>query len=386
MDEKRVIELVVLYCREELTSLEAEELRCWLQENQKHAEVFRDYVRKYRRSRQVTFWEIADTNEAWHKIKKKIGSSESGKRKWLVRYYPYAAMFMLFLSASLYWYAGQNWDSPKKEILTVLPGSSKAILQLSDGKRVDLSQDSLFQLREVNGAVIEKDTAGKIRYVVNDKDAGETLLVNTIIVPRGGEYFLQLSDGTKVWLNSDSKLVYPVVFGKEKRSVRLEGEGYFEVTKDTDRPFLVQSRGARIRVLGTHFNVSAYEQQEEVITTLVEGCVQVSNGKDSLVLKPGEQSVSDATRIDVKEVDVRTYVAWRSGVFEFEEMELQDITRQLERWYDVEFVYSDDSLRHITFTGAADRHRDMNIMLGMIKKLSKVCFIKKDKVIIISKK
>ncbi|MCR9012887.1 FecR family protein [Gabonibacter chumensis] len=386
MDERKVIEWVVLYCKKELTSADASELRRWLREDQKHVEIFRGYLKRYRRGRQLAFWDMADTSEAWCKIEKKIRRSDTGKRRWITRYYPYAAMLVLLLSVSLYWYMQQNAGIPEEKIMAVLPGSSKAVLLLSDGKQVDLSRDSLFRLKEVNGAVIEKDTAGKIRYVAKGEEAGEEIGVNTILVPRGGEYFLQLSDGTKVWLNSDSKLVYPVVFGKENRSVRLEGEGYFEVAKDESRPFLVQGRGAQIRVLGTHFNVSAYEQQEKVVTTLVEGCVRISNGRDSLLLKPGEQAVSDATKIDVRQVDVRTYVAWKSGVFEFEKMELQQITAQLGRWYDVEFIYSDESLRHILFTGAADRHRDMSVLLGMIEKLSKIQFIKKDRIITVSKK
>ena len=385
MDEKRVIEWVVLYSKEELTSADADELENWLREDQRHVEIFREYLKKYHRGRQLAFWDTVDTGKAWCKIEKKIKRS-GGKIRRITRYYPYAAMFVLFLSVSIYWYAKQNTASSKEEIMAILPGSSKAILQLSDGKQVDLSRDSLFRLKEVNGAVIEKDSAGKIRYVVNDKEVGEKIFANTILVPRGGEYFLQLSDGTKVWLNSESKLVYPVIFAQGERSVQLEGEGYFEVAKDEDRPFLIQCRSSQIRVLGTHFNVSAYGQQEYVVTTLVEGSVRISNGRDSLVLRPGEQAVSDAMKIDVKEVDVRTYVAWKSGVFEFEKMELQQITSQLEGWYDVEFIYSDPSLRHIMFTGAANRHRDMSVILRMIEKLSKVQFIKQDKVITISKK
>lgn len=385
MDEKRVIEWVVLYCKEELTSADADELENWLREDQRHVEIFREYLKKYHRGRQLAFWDTVDMGKAWCKIEKKIKRS-GGKIRRITRYYPYAAMFVLFLSVSIYWYAKQNTASSKEEIMAILPGSSKAILQLSDGKQVDLSRDSLFRLKEVNGAVIEKDSAGKIRYLVNDKEVGEKIFANTILVPRGGEYFLQLSDGTKVWLNSESKLVYPVIFAQGERSVQLEGEGYFEVAKDEDRPFWIQCRSSQIRVLGTHFNVSAYGQQEHVVTTLVEGSVRISNGRDSLVLRPGEQAVSDAMKIDVKEVDVRTYVAWKSGVFEFEKMELQQITSQLERWYDVEFIYSDPSLRHIMFTGAANRHRDMSVILRMIEKLSKVQFIKQDKVITISKK
>ena len=138
-------------------------------------------------------------------------------------------------------------------------------------------------------------------------------------------------------------------------------------------------------MLGTKFNVSAYADQPDVVTTLVDGHVVVSTGKDSLMLNPGEQSRAGVTGIDLCKVDAGMYIAWKSGVFEFEAMTLEQIARQLERWYDVTFVYSDSLLRDITFTGAADRHRSMNVILRMIEKLSKVRFELNGKVVTVYK-
>lgn len=259
-----------------------------------------------------------------------------------------------------------------RDVITVEPGSTKAVLQLSDGRCVRLSADSMMSLQEVNGVVIRKGEEGGIHYLESET-AGESVL-NTIRVPRGGEYYLCLADGTKVWLNSESELTYPVSMGGIFRDVRLKGEAYFEVTGNESQPFRVTCGDSRISVLGTKFNIMAYDGQKDVVTTLVNGRVQVFASGDSLILNPGEQSLSGANGIDVRKVDAGIFIAWISGIFEFEEMSLGEITGQLERWYDVSFVYTDSSLREITFTGAADRHRPLNVVLEMIEKLSGVRF------------
>ena len=258
------------------------------------------------------------------------------------------------------------------------------MLQLSDGRIVPLSNDSVLSLAEINGVVIMKDEEGGIRYLAGE-GKNETVF-NTIRVPRGGKYYLCLLDGTKVWLNSESELTYPVSSLQNARNVYLKGEAYFEVARDERHPFRVECEDSRITVLGTKFNVMAYKGQGNVVTTLVDGRVRVATGRDSLMLTPGEQAVSGTDGIDVKKVDVSFYIAWTLGVFEFEEMSLGQITEQLGRWYDMTFVYDDPLLREITFTGAVERHRPLNVVLKMIEKLSRVRFEVKNDVITIYKK
>ena len=197
---------------------------------------------------------------------------------------------------------------------------------------------------------------------------------NTITVPRGGEYSLVLSDGTRVWLNAETELTYPTVFGKGERKLMLKGEACFEVVTDTARPFIVESFYNRVEVLGTRFNVSAYTGKSAVKTTLLRGKVKVSNRKGQLVLSPGEQAVCLEEEIEKCEVDARAVAAWVDGTFEFENMSLGEITDQLGRWYDVDFVFADQQLKAITFTGAATRYRELDFVLRMLEELARVRF------------
>lgn len=384
MDEKRIIELVISYCKDKLTASDASELKRWLKDDKRNQEVFRDYLNRYRKVRQVVFYDSMDERQAWNRLIQKIKHVEVSKRKRFVRYYPYVASFLLLVAFSAFLYTKDVFFTRDDSSGTIAPGSIKAMLQLSDGRIVPLSTDSMMAFAEVNGVIIEQSEKGGLRYMKGEEKG--VAVFNTIRVPRGGEYYLCLSDGTKVWINSDSELTYPVSMGGNLRNVRLKGEAYFEVARDEKHPFRVECENSRITVLGTKFNVTAYEGQEGVVTTLVDGKVRVAAGKDSLILTPGKQSLSGENGIGVKKVDVGIYTAWMAGVFEFEEMTLGQITEQLGRWYDMTFVYADPSLRDITFTGAADRHRPLEIVLKMIEKLSGVHFEVGKDVITIYKK
>lgn len=380
MDEKRIIEFVILYCKDELTVSDAAELDLWLKESERHRVLFATYLDKYRRTRKVGFYDSIDDSRAWKLIAGRIKHDNMVRvSSRFRRYFSYAALLLLFVSVAIYFFVrdrSEEWNAGG-----VSPGLPMAVLQLSDGREVFLSKDSIASLVEVNGSVIQGSKEGGIHYLPNE-ETGDRVF-NTIRVPRGGEYYLQLPDGTRVWLNSESELTYEVSTGEGTREVQLVGEAYFEVARDECRPFQVVSKHSKIRVLGTKFNVSAYEDETDVVTTLVDGLVAVSTNKDSLVLKPGEQARSGKSGIDLRRVDASIYTAWKSGVFEFEEMSLEQITRQLERWYGVTFVYFGEDVKQITFTGAASRHGDLKVILGMIERLSRVKFTRsKDRILV----
>lgn len=383
MDEKQLIEWVISYCKDELTSSEAKALQAYLDENEQHQVAFRAYLNKYRRMRQVGLYYSMDDRQAWEMISRRIGRGRATRGYTRFRrYLPYAALFAILVSVSVYFYTRDTFRSGLS-LATVHPGMPMAVLELSDGREVSLAQDSVLSLMEVNGCVIESNEGGGIRYLPTE-NTGERVC-NTIRVPRGGEYYLQLPDGTQVWLNSESELTYAISSGESTREVKLRGEAYFEVARDTNRPFQVKSKDSRIRVLGTKFNIMAYDDQTDVVTTLVDGRVSVLIGKDSLILMPGEQARSSAGGIELKKVDAGMYTAWKSGVFEFEKMTLEQITRQLERWYDVTFVYFSEEVKEITFTGAAGRHGDLQVILEMIEQLSKVKFTRDKNNIVVTK-
>ena len=268
------------------------------------------------------------------------------------------------------------------------PGTSKAILMMADGKEVVLEQGQNLNIL-LNERVRVATSSQGIVY----EEYGKGMVTeeyNKLTTPVGGEYSLVLSDGTKVFLNADSELKYPVEFSDGKRIVDLKGEAYFEVHKDSLRPFIVRRNGAEVTVLGTSFNVNTYGDDGQIYTTLVNGSVRVSSVKNGQaeVLKPGMQSVMDVQsgQLTVREVDVEPYVAWREGRFVFRAMTLDLIMRQLQRWYDFEVFYQNPELKDYEFRGVIKRDMDLDKVLSVIKATTNVDFEVKGKVITIIKR
>ncbi len=268
------------------------------------------------------------------------------------------------------------------------PGTSKAILTMADGKKVMLDQEQKLDI-QLNERVRVASSDRGIVYEENGK--GEVKEeYNKLVTPIGGEYFLMLSDGTKVFLNSDSELKYPVEFIGDKRVVDLDGEAYFEVHKDNQRPFIVRMNGAEVIVLGTSFNVNTYGDDGRIYTTLVNGSVRVVSEKNrqERVLTPGMQGVMDMQtgQLTVREVDVEPYVAWREGRFVFRAMTLDLIMQQLQRWYDFEVFYQNPELKDYEFRGVIKRDMDLDKVLSVIKATTDIDFEVKGKVITIMKR
>lgn len=268
------------------------------------------------------------------------------------------------------------------------PGTSKAILMMADGKEVVLEQGQNLNIL-LNERVRVATSSQGIVYEEHGKGM-VTEEYNKLTTPVGGEYSLVLSDGTKVFLNADSELKYPVEFSDGKRIVDLKGEAYFEVHKDSLRPFIVRMNGAEVTVLGTSFNVNTYGDDGQIYTTLVNGSVRVSSmkNKQEEMLKPGMQSVMNVQSglLTVRKVDVEPYVAWREGRFVFRAMTLDLIMRQLQRWYDFEVFYQNSELKDYEFRGVIKRDMDLDKVLSVIKATTNVDFEVKGKVITIIKR
>ncbi len=196
-----------------------------------------------------------------------------------------------------------------------------------------------------------------------------------------------LEDGSVVWLNSASSLEIPECFAAGERRVRLVGEAYFKVKKDSSRPFYVATERADVRVLGTEFNVSAYEEDRDAVMTLVNGAVRVdARGGESVVLEPGQQALTAGGKIEVQDVDVSYVTSWVNGKFSFDNSRLEDIARQVSRWYDVKISFDDDDLKDIRFSGAMLKFRPLSDLIEMIEATSFVRFSVKGENIIISGK
>ena len=256
------------------------------------------------------------------------------------------------------------------------PGTSKAILMMADGKEVVLEQGQNLNIL-LNERVRVATSNRGIVYEEHGKGV-VTEEYNKLTTPIGGEYSLVLSDGTKVFLNADSELKYPVEFSDGKRIVDLKGEAYFEVHKDSLRPFFVRVNGAEVTVLGTSFNVNTYGDDGQIYTTLVNGAVRVSSVKNGQaeVLKPGMQSVMDVQsgQLTVREVDVEPYVAWREGRFVFRAMTLDLIMRQLQRWYDFEVFYQNPEMAEKRFGFKLEKYEHVDSLLKILELTGEVKF------------
>ena len=253
------------------------------------------------------------------------------------------------------------------------PGRNQAVLTLADGSTVLLDQVRKGLLAQQGGSQVQKTADGQLRYAAGEATT-PTLLFNTVATPRGGQYQLTLPDGSQVWLNAASSLRFPVAFAGAERRVELTGEAYFEVAKDARHPFKVTARGAEVTVLGTHFNVQAYDDEPALATTLLEGAVRLNLGAQQALLRPGQQAQArpDGT-IQVREVDVQHAVAWKNGYFVFNDEPIEAIMRQVARWYDVD-VRCQGTLTNKDFNGKISRYKDAADVLRVLELTGAVHF------------
>jgi len=245
------------------------------------------------------------------------------------------------------------------------PGGNRATLILSNGSSIDLTGVKNGALASEKGVVINKNADGRITYGHGKGNAASASVFNTVLTPRGGQYQLVLSDGTKVWLNSASSLKYPVTFTAAKREVELSGEAYFEVAHNQHKPFMVVSNGQTVEVLGTHFNINAYQDEQATKTTLLEGSVKVLTKGVSSKIKPGEQVQQKNGKLTVSEGDLEEAVAWKNGFFYFKDDNIKTIMRQLSRWYDVEIKY-EGQIPEREFSGQMNKNIDASQLMHIL--------------------
>ena len=296
-----------------------------------------------------------------------------------------AAGVVLPLLAVVLWYGTrQKSDVPEQVASVIRHGEVKAELVLADGTTRILSSGVTDSLFVQQGASIVVQDQG-VSYQGDSSVVEERY--NTLRVPRGGEYSITLSDGTIVYLNAESELRYPVKFVGDDRRVYLSGEAYFDVVHDKAHPFVVDVKNSTVRVLGTSFDVRAYADEDEVLTTLVQGSVRFSAGKESVILEPGEQVVLDKSgRLETREVDTYLYTAWKDGVFAFKRQRLEEIMKVVARWYDVNVFWENVSQKEVTFTGKMKRYDDFSKVVEMLEMTGNTEFMIKENNIFIREK
>ena len=314
----------------------------------------------------------------WDKVQESL--QQKVKRQHLFQLIRYAAILILPLSVLLLFWLHQEKELPPMNVAVVGVMDStdmhKVYLVLEGGTKVDLSTPHVDTIRQDDGQLLAVDTLGKLVYNTVQEEV-EELFYHKIVVPRGGEYTVELNDGTRVRLNADSELRFPVKFVGNERKVFLKGEAYFEVERNTSRPFRVDVHGdAIIEVLGTEFNVNAYPENAEIFATLVLGKVRVADLQtdSTVVLLPNQQAALSGAGINVKEVNPEDFISWINGRFYFEKMPLEEILIQLGRWYDLQVFWANEELKSYEFTGAIWRDNTIRQTLDMIEKTTDVCF------------
>ena len=325
--------------------------------------------------------------------------NETGKgmNKWWLRY---AAAILLFGTA-IYFFIGYKNDKKQDTVIAktqvdktekIVPGGNKALLTLADGSTIILDSAANGLLSQQGGIKVQKLNNGLLAYSINGKLVTENdqAFYNTITTPRGGQYQVTLSDGTKVWLNAASSIHFPVVFTGSERKVEITGEAYFEVAKNKAMPFKVTAGSSEVEVLGTHFNINSYTDEPSIKTTLLEGMVKVTvpvlgASQPAEFLQPGQQAaINKQGRISViKNADLEEAVAWKNGRFQFKSADLKSILRQISRWYDADIEYKGNVDMH--FSGQLPRNDNVNKVFEKLALTGEVNFMVEGKKIIVSK-
>lgn len=367
-NKNQLYTLIYKYITNSALAHEVEELHQWRHAKPENEALFQRVARAERIKASFQVYSAVNVQAAYEKVMKtNPGSQKHGIGSWM----KYAAAILIPLAMAMAVYL--MTDHPKEDLAekeVIQPGHNQAMLVLSNGQTIALEDTAYKELKE-DGEIVGKDSLNILKYL---KTNAKKIVYNTIKVPYGGEYRLELSDGSKVWLNAGSELNYPVNFVGANRQVTLAGEAYFEVSPDKERPFIVNTKHSKIKVFGTAFNVMSYEEDKMQQVTLVEGSVGVDVKGHETLLQPGQQARVDkhAGQIEVTEVDVALYTSWTGGVLKFKNMPLRDLASRLSRWYNVDFYFANSTVPQMPFTGRVDKHTDFAYFMSLIEKTTNV--------------
>lgn len=338
-------------------------------------------------------FEDLDEAESISKLKAQLMPDVQVKRRRIYTWLGSAAAVLVVLTLGILLQPnGQNKNtglptaSVKKDIP---PGGNRAVLKLANGTEIVLDGHATGLLASEGNTKISKTKDGMLLYDASGQTAATAAvadepLINTLITPSGGQYMLILPDRTKVWLNAESSISYPSVFTGTERNVIVVGEAYFEVAKDKQHPFTVKAGAAEVRVLGTHFNIMSYASEGQMQISLAEGSVRVDLGNESRILSPGQQALikTGANRIILRDIDIDEATDWKNGLFQFDNTPIEQVMRQIKRWYSVDVVYQGVK-PNIYFTGMVSRSNNVSKILELIEEAGGVNFEIGDKQIIV---
>ena len=383
----RIVRLLQLYLLGDITEEERQELEDWCEEAPRNRKLFEQICQEDLFSKERYVYEKINDTKAFSVFEKRVRKVSSRS---IGNWWKYAAVLLFPILVVGSWklmHETEQVSIVASSVAPIQPGCSQAVLVLDDGRKVFLKGEEEGVISEDKEITVtgEKD---RLVYTSSEGKNVDEIRFNELEVPRGGEYKVRLADGTLVYLNSATRMKYPVKFDEKERKVYLSGEAYFEVAKDPERPFFVEMEGVEVRVYGTSFNVNTH-QEGNIQTVLVKGSIGVkvlSSGMES-VIRPGQMAEfkQGNTKVDVKDVNVAVYTDWKDGIFRFENQRLEDILAVLSNWYDMNVFYQTVSVKELHFSGYMERYKDVSVILEAITLSTGVTFSIQGKTIIVSK-
>lgn len=363
-----------------LTGEEEKELDRWILTSEVNMQLFEDLTREENTGNFLKWYASINTESRLVEVKKRIRFKSSNQ---LPRIFQLAAavLALCFVANTVYFLVKGKAEDERKTITAnqndITPGTERARLTLENGLVIDLEKGKDTVINDyirVNN--------GEVSYMNKGNDSGP--VYHEIKIPRKGFYKLVLPDGSRVWLNAESSIRYPAAFSGDIREVSVTGETYFEVAKDTRRPFIVSVNGISVKALGTAFNINAYADEPELRTTLVEGSIAIEQGEQSQILAPGEQlRIKGNNWKKQSNVETSVYTSWKDNVFKMKDAEIGEVMRQIARWYDASIIYEEIPDRH--FNGTIERDVPVSKLLKLLEGTGDVHFKVEEKRITISK-
>ena len=396
----RIASLIVGNMQHNLTSEERQELDAWLKEGGENFLLYEELMDEEKLGEALDEMHAIDQESAYAKLSQRILSNEPSPKRITIWWYMVAAALLIIAGGITYMYINKN-SKPAATPMVVIaskkppglqPDSKKALLLLNDGSAISLNEMNNGFVVQQGNVTVNKKRNGELEYVITGNADNNSTNYNTIQTPRGSEYKVVLNDGTRIWLNAASTLRFPIHFSNDLRKVQLTGEAYFEVAHMTSPhspsgeggvkkiPFIVGVDNMEVQAIGTSFNISAYKEDSNTQTTVVEGLVKVSRKHKDHLLSPGKKLVANDTSIAIEDADVKTETGWRTGDFVFHNSSLQIVMNELARWYDMDVVYEQPA-PSLHFTGEIPRDAAINKVLEMLEYTGGVHFTINNRVI-----
>ena len=378
-DEKEI--RIREYLSGELSEAGRQEFREWLAKDMDVRRIFKEQVKQMHLIRWAEHWDVIDEETARRQVVARMR-----QRRLRIGFVRYAAVVVVMLVAGLVIWAGR-YQSKELPVLAVVstPVVNVPVLKLANGKEIPISSRNTEIIRSTRRVDIQLADSGRLEYVAKSDSIVGEVEYNTLVVP---QFNIVLADGSRVWLNAGSSLRYPEAFSRDERKVFLSGEAYFEVEHDESTPFIVNTEVMDLQVLGTSFNIKAYDNENTVVTTLVSGKIrqEFPNVGKKIVLTPSRQSVFDRVsgKLETKQADIQETLAWREGKIIANNERLEDIFRQLSRWYDFKVVYTLPSLKDIRFYLHSNRYAEVRTILEHLQTTKGIRFTYAENTIYVS--